>query len=128
MRLAYVTLVVPEYDEAIDYFTSVFGFSVREDRYLHAEGKRWVVIAPTADSPVGIVLGRAANSQQRGRIGNQTGGRVFLFLYTDDIATDLGSLMSKGVTVVRPVESHDYGSVAVVEDRYGNYWDVIQPA
>jgi predicted enzyme related to lactoylglutathione lyase len=127
MRLAYVTLVVPEYDEAIAYFTSVFGFCVREDRYLHAEGKRWVVIAPTVESPLGIVLGRATNAQQRARIGNQTGGRVFLFLHTDDIAAELASLTNKGVTVLRPVESHDYGSVAVVEDRYGNYWDVIQP-
>lgn len=128
MKLAYVTLVVPEYDEAIDYYTRVFGFCVREDRYLPNEEKRWVVIAPADDSAVGIVLGRAANAQQHDRIGDQTGGRVFLFLHSNDIAADLQSLTDRGVRIVRPVASHDYGSVAVVADRYGNYWDIIQPA
>jgi catechol 2,3-dioxygenase-like lactoylglutathione lyase family enzyme len=103
MTLAHVTLVVPEYDEAIAYFTRIFGFCLREDRYLPAEEKRWVVIAPTADSPVGIVLGRATTAQQRDRIGDQTGGRVFLFLHSDDIAADLASLRGRGVKIVRPV-------------------------
>lgn len=127
VTLAYVTLVVRDYDEAIDYFTSVFGFSVREDRYLPDEDKRWVVIVPRPDSPIGIVLGKAKNARQRSRVGNQTGGRVFLFLATDNLAAELGALVKKGVTVVRPPRTYDYGTVAVVADFYGNLWDLIEP-
>ena len=126
-RLTRITYVVRDYDEAIDFWRSALGFVVLEDRPVPEQQKRWVVIAPSHDSAVGLVLGRASNEQQSERIGDQTGGRVSFFLETDDIQADLHSLTARGVRIVRPPTEADYGTVAVFEDLYGNYWDLIQP-
>jgi predicted enzyme related to lactoylglutathione lyase len=126
-HLARIMLVVRDYDEAIEYYRSVLGFHVLEDRLLPSEDKRWVVMAPEADSPVSIVLGRATTAEQTSRIGNQTGGRVFLFLHTDDLNCEYRALVSRGVTFVRPPQHFDYGYVAVFEDIYGNLWDLVEP-
>lgn len=127
-RLSRVTLVVRDYDEAIEYYRSVLGFYLLEDQPLPSENKRWVVMAPEADSPVSFVLGRAANAEQESRVGNQTGGRVFLFLETDDLERDYQALVTRGVVFVRPPQRFDYGRVAVFEDLYGNLWDLVEPA
>jgi len=126
-RLARITLVVRDYDEAIEYYRSVLGFSLLEDRPLPSENKRWVVMAPEADSAASFVLGRASTPEQESRVGNQTGGRVFLFLETDNFEGDYHALVNRGVNFVRPPQRFDYGRVAVFEDLYGNLWDLVEP-
>jgi catechol 2,3-dioxygenase-like lactoylglutathione lyase family enzyme len=126
--IARVTLVVPDYDEAIAYYTSVLGFTVLEDRPIPSEQKRWVVIAPGLENETGLVLGKARTTEQTSRVGNQTGGRVFLFLHTDNFEQDYQRLLSHGVKFVRPPATYDYGRVAVFEDLYGNWWDLFEPA
>jgi predicted enzyme related to lactoylglutathione lyase len=121
-----VTVVVRDYDEAIQYFSSVLDFVVVEDRVIPDQQKRWVRMAPSADSIVAIVLGRAADYAQESRVGDQTGGRVFLFLNTDDLERDYRLLQERGVIFVRPPKVFDYGTVAVFRDLYGNLWDLIE--
>ncbi|ONK12831.1 VOC family protein [Streptomyces sp. MP131-18] len=130
-QLALITLVVPDYDEAIAYYTGRLGFTLREDTPLgppEPTGKRWVVVAPHPDAATGLLLARATTGHQRSRIGDQTGGRVGFFLHTDDFDGDFARLTAAGVTVVRPPRSEPYGTVAVFADLYGNLFDLIQAA
>ena len=120
-----VALVVRDYDEAIGFFTRTLDFSLIEDTYIPEQDKRWVVVAPP-NSPTRLLLARAANDEQSSRIGNQTGGRVFLFLYTDDFWRDYNAYKSRHVEFVRPPKEESYGTVAVFKDLYGNMWDLVQ--
>jgi catechol 2,3-dioxygenase-like lactoylglutathione lyase family enzyme len=124
--LGLVSLVVGEYDEAIAFYVETLGFELIEDSYVPEQDKRWVVVAPPGDSGARLLLARASNEQQTQRIGNQTGGRVFLFLYTDDFARDYGAYKAKGVEFVREPKDAPYGTVAVFKDLYGNLWDLVQ--
>ena len=122
--LSRVALLVREYDEAIHYFTTVLGFTLLEDTPLTAT-KRWVVVAPPGAREAGLLLARAANEEQRAAVGRQGGGRVFLFLETDDFDRDHAALESRGVVFVEQPRTEAYGRVAVFEDLYGNRWDLI---
>ena len=126
-RIAQISLVVADYDEAIDFYTRKLGFQLLEDTVL-TESKRWVVVAPTGDPGCALLLAKASGEEQASRVGNQTGGRVFLFLYTDDFERDYNNLLSQGITIVRPLSVEPYGKVAVFADLYGNLWDLIEPA
>jgi uncharacterized glyoxalase superfamily protein PhnB len=123
-KIAQFALVVADYDEAIAYFTKVLNFVLIEDTIL-SDTKRWVLVAPLIDSDCKILLAKAATDEQKAHIGNQTGGRVFLFLNTDDFNRDYNDLKSKGVEFVREPSIEDYGTVAVFKDMYGNLWDLI---
>ena len=122
-----MTLVVPDYDDAIAYFCGVLGFELVEDTPLE-DGKRWVVVRPSGAAGTALLLARAASDTQRARIGDQTGGRVFLFLYTDDFAADHARYVAAGVRFVEPPRTEPYGTVAVFEDAFGNRWDLLEPA
>ena len=124
-RLVQITLVVRDYDEAIKFYTETLNFILKEDTKL-SETKRWVVLTPPG-SECSLLLGKAANDEQASRIGNQTGGRVFLFLHTDDFQRDYENLKSKGVKIIRGPVVEPYGTVLVFEDLYGNLIDLIQP-
>jgi catechol 2,3-dioxygenase-like lactoylglutathione lyase family enzyme len=123
-----VSVVVRDYDEAIAFYVEKLGFSLVEDTYQAAQDKRWVVVSPPGASESRILLARATNALQQARIGDQTGGRVFLFLYTDDFWRDFNAYRKNGVTFVREPKREDYGTVAVFQDLYGNRWDLIQSA
>jgi len=123
-KIAQFALVVADYDEAIAYFTKVLNFVLIEDTIL-SDTKRWVLVAPLIDSDCKILLAKAATDEQKAHIGNQTGGRVFLFLNTDDFNRDYNDLKSKGVEFVREPSIEAYGTVAVFKDMYGNLWDLI---
>jgi catechol 2,3-dioxygenase-like lactoylglutathione lyase family enzyme len=125
--IAHVALVVRDYDEAIGFYTQRLGFELLEDTPLEP-GKRWVRVAPPGSAGTSLLLARAANDDQLSRVGNQTGGRVFLFLHTDDFWRDYRALESRGITFVREPCEEEYGIVAVFEDLYGNRWDLVQPA
>ncbi|MEO0574534.1 MAG: VOC family protein [Pseudomonadota bacterium] len=125
-RIALVTLVVADYDAAIDFYVNTLGFTLVEDSYQPEQDKRWVVVAPQGNDGISLLLAQATGERQRSAIGNQTGGRVFLFLETDDFHRDYERMISAGVTFVRPPAQHDYGIVAVFEDLHGNQWDLIQ--
>ena len=131
-RIAHVALVVADYDEAIAFFTQKLRFTLVEDVYQPAQDKRWVVVAPPGaigpDGPGGttLLLARAATPEQARFVGDQTGGRVFLFLETDDFWRDYRGMRDAGVAFVREPSEHDYGIVAVFEDLYGNRWDLVQ--
>ena len=122
-----VSLVVPEYDEAIAFYVGILGFTLIEDSFVPEQNKRWVVVAPPGSSESRLLLARASNTEQNLRIGNQTGGRVFLFLYTDDFSRDYRRYAEKGVTFVREPKEESYGTVAVFRDPWGNLWDLLQP-
>jgi|SRR5687767_11085128 len=122
-----VSLVVREYDEAIDFYVGVLGFTLVEDSFVPEQNKRWVVVAPPGATESGLLLARASTEEQARHIGSQTGGRVGFFLYTDDFARDYQNYKSKGVTFVREPKSEPYGTVAVFRDLYGNLWDLFQP-
>lgn len=122
-----VCLVVRDYDEALAFYVGVLGFELIEDSYLPEQDKRWVVVAPPGARETRLLLARAGNDMQASRVGNQTGGRVFLFLYTDDLRRDHAAYAAKGVRFVRPPVEQPYGIVAVFEDLYGNQWDLLQP-
>jgi catechol 2,3-dioxygenase-like lactoylglutathione lyase family enzyme len=122
-----VALVVRDYDEALAFYVGKLGFRLVEDSYVPAQDKRWVVVAPPGSGDMKLLLARAVGPEQSSRIGNQTGGRVFLFLYTDDFWRDYQSYKSKGVSFVRDPKEEDYGTVAVFQDLYGNLWDLVQP-
>ena len=125
MRLAALALLVPEYDEAIHYYTQVLGFALAEDTE-QGGGKRFVVVAPPGGG-ARFVLARAATPEQVARIGDQTGGRVFLFLHTDDFRRDHAALLARGVAFREAPRQEPDGTVAVFADRYGNLWDLIEP-
>jgi catechol 2,3-dioxygenase-like lactoylglutathione lyase family enzyme len=125
--IAHVSLVVHDYDEAIEFYTQKLGFELIEDTWLNEE-KRWVVVRPMESTGCSLLLAKAASIPQTAVIGSQTGGRVFLFLYTTNFWIDYAALVAKGVSFVRPPQEHDYGLVAVFADLYGNLWDLLQPA
>jgi catechol 2,3-dioxygenase-like lactoylglutathione lyase family enzyme len=126
-HLAAIALVVPDYDEAIAFYVGKLGFELVEDTRL-SEAKRWVLVAPPGSRETRLLLARADGPEQRTRIGNQAGGRVFLFLHTDDFARDHKALRERGVRFIEPPRHESYGTVAVFVDPYGNKWDLIQPA
>ncbi len=121
-----VALVVRDYDEAIKFYTQKLDFQLVEDTVL-TEAKRWVVVKPPGATETALLLAKAANQEQLKSVGNQTGGRVFLFLYTDDFQRDYNKLQNRGVNFVRQPKDEEYGTVAVFEDLYGNLWDLIEP-
>ena len=126
-RLAAVALVVGDYDEALAYYCGVLGFELIEDSEL-GSGKRWVLVAPSKQVGSGLLLAQASGADQRARVGDQTGGRVFLFLHTDDFAADHTRYLDAGVRFIEEPRQEPYGTVAVFEDLYGNRWDLVQPA
>jgi catechol 2,3-dioxygenase-like lactoylglutathione lyase family enzyme len=123
--LARVTLVVRDYDEAIAWFTQKLGFELLEDRALGA-GKRWVVVRPRGAGGASLLLARSATAAQATRVGDQTGGRVFLFLHTDDFRRDYRAMKAQGVRFQEEPREEAYGTVAVFEDLYGNRWDLVE--
>ncbi|HUW05994.1 MAG TPA: VOC family protein [Williamwhitmania sp.] len=125
-HIAHVTLLVNDYDEAIEFYTQKLHFTLLEDTSL-TDTKRWVRVAPPGSTATYLLLAKAANHEEQQHVGNQTGGRVFLFLYTDNLARDYKNLVEKGVTIVRPPVVEAYGTVAVFADLYGNLWDLLEP-
>ncbi|MET0394246.1 MAG: VOC family protein [Chitinophagaceae bacterium] len=125
-RIAHIALVVDDYDRAIDFYTNQLDFQLLEDTVINEE-KRWVVIAPRGAKECSLLLAKAADPRQAESIGNQTGGRVFLFLFTDDFWRDYERIKARDVKFIRPPQESEYGTVAVFEDLYGNKWDLIQP-
>jgi catechol 2,3-dioxygenase-like lactoylglutathione lyase family enzyme len=125
--LAQIALVVREYDEAIRFYCDTLHFTLLEDTKM-SETKRWVRVAPPGSKGCGLLLARAVGPEQESRIGNQSGGRVFLFLHTDDIERDYRNLQAKSVRIVREPAVEAYGKVLVFADLYDNLWDLIQPA
>jgi catechol 2,3-dioxygenase-like lactoylglutathione lyase family enzyme len=126
-RLAHVALVVNDYDEALHFYIEMLDFELVEDTYVPEQDKRWVVVSPPGGQSCNLLLGRATTDEQRSRIGNQTGGRVFLFLQTDDFWRDYNRMLGRGVRFVRPPAEQPYGIVAVFVDLYGNLWDLLGP-
>jgi catechol 2,3-dioxygenase-like lactoylglutathione lyase family enzyme len=121
-----IALVVRDYDEALDFYVSALGFTLVEDTHIPEQDKRWVVVAPPGAGGSRLLLARAVGEEQASRIGNQTGGRVFLFLHTDDFWRDFHVYKAKGVLFVREPKEESYGMVAVFQDLYGNLWDLLQ--
>jgi catechol 2,3-dioxygenase-like lactoylglutathione lyase family enzyme len=124
--IIHIALVVREYDEAIDFYTKKLHFTLIEDTFLSDQNKRWVVVSPPGSSGTTLLLAKAVDSQQKSFIGNQSGGRVFLFLNTDDFWRDYHEMISSGIKFVRSPKEESYGIVAVFEDLYGNIWDLIE--
>lgn len=124
--IVHIALVVRDYDEALEFYTQKLNFELIEDTYQPEQDKRWVVIAPPNSVGTTVLLARASNPIQEDFIGNQTGGRVFLFLHTDDFWRDYNEMRSKDIEFVRPPKEADYGTVAVFKDLYGNLWDLLQ--
>jgi catechol 2,3-dioxygenase-like lactoylglutathione lyase family enzyme len=125
-HLGLVSLVVRDYDEAVAFYVHKLGFELIEDAYQPAQDKRWVVVAPPGARESRLLLARATTPTQTQRIGTQTGGRVFLFLYTDNFWRDYKAYQAAGVRFVREPAEQQYGTVAVFEDLYGNWWDLVQ--
>jgi catechol 2,3-dioxygenase-like lactoylglutathione lyase family enzyme len=125
--LGLVSLLVRNYDEALSFFVGKLGFSLIEDTYIPEQNKRWVVISPGEGSGSNLLLAQAKSPEEASRIGNQTGGRVFLFLYTDNFARDYSKYKEEGVVFLREPAAQPHGTVAVFEDLYGNAWDLIEP-
>lgn len=123
--IAHIALVVDDYDEAIQFYTNKLNFILKEDTVL-SETKRWVIVIPPGSSGCSLLLAKAANSEQKTRIGNQTGGRVFLFLHTDDLKRDYKRMKEQGISFVREPADEEWGTVAVFKDLYGNLWDLIE--
>lgn len=124
--IVHIALVVRDYDEAIDFYINRLHFTLIEDSYQPEQDKRWVVVAPPGSHGTTVLLARASKPEQEAFIGNQTGGRVFLFLGTDDFWRDYREMQERGIRFVREPKEADYGTVAVFEDLYGNRWDLIQ--
>jgi catechol 2,3-dioxygenase-like lactoylglutathione lyase family enzyme len=124
--IAHIALVVRDYDEAIDFYVSRLGFELVEDTYQPEQDKRWVVVRPKGDGSTSLLLARASTPDQETFIGNQAGGRVFLFLQTDDFQRDYAAMLEKGIRFIREPKQATYGTVAVFEDLYGNRWDLVQ--
>lgn len=124
--IAYIALVVKDYDEAIEFYTKKLNFTLVEDTYQPEQNKRWVVVSPPGSKGTSILLAKASKAEQEPFIGNQSGGRVFLFLGTNDFWRDYNEMISKGIEFVREPKDQSYGTVAVFKDIYGNLWDLIQ--
>jgi catechol 2,3-dioxygenase-like lactoylglutathione lyase family enzyme len=124
--LSHVTLLVRDYNEAISFFTNALGFQLIQDT-PQDEGKRWVLVAPAGSPGTSLLLAQASTPEQAARIGNQTGGRVFLFLHTDDFGRDYREMKARGVKFLEAPRQEVYGTVAVFEDLYGNKWDLLGP-
>ena len=124
--IVHVALVVRDYDEAIRFYTDKLQFTLVEDTYQPEQNKRWVLVAPPGSNGTTLLLARASNDEQEKFIGNQAGGRVFMFLSTDDFWRDYNRMVSLGITFVRPPKVESYGTVAVFEDLYGNLWDLVE--
>jgi len=125
-QIAHIALVVKDYDEAINFYTEKLDFQLLEDTKL-TEDKRWVLVAPPGAKECCLLLAKAANDIQIASIGNQAGGRVFLFLFTDDFWRDYNKMVARAIHFIRPPKEEAYGWVAVFEDLYGNLWDLLQP-
>ncbi len=125
-RIAHIALVVKDYDAAIEFYTNKLNFTLLEDTTL-SEDKRWVMVAPPGAKECSLLLAKADNETQAAAIGNQTGGRVFLFLFTDNFQRDYDEMLAKGISFVRLPKQEPYGMVAVFEDLYGNQWDLLEP-
>ena len=126
-KIAHIALVVNDYDEAIKFYTQKLDFKLVEDTKM-SETKRWVVVSPPGAEECSLLLAKAANDEQKSSVGNQTGGRVFLFLFTDDFWRDYNKMKERGVEFVRPPKEEEYGTVAVFADLYGNLWDLLEPS
>jgi len=124
--IVHVALVVRDYDEAIEFYTKKLGFTLVEDTYQPEQDKRWVIVAPAGSTGTTLLLARASNEEQSRFIGNQSGGRVFLFLSTDDFWRDYNRMVADGIRFVREPLKAPYGTVCVFEDLYGNRWDLVQ--
>ena len=124
--IVHMALVVRDYDEAIDFYTKTLHFTLVEDTYQAEQDKRWVVVAPPGSRGATLLLARASKPEQEAFVGNQAGGRVFLFLNTDDFWRDYNEMIERGVNFVREPKTESYGIVAVFEDLYGNLWDLLQ--
>jgi len=125
-HIAHIALVVKDYDEAIRFYTEKLHFTLVEDTVL-SETKRWVLVAPKGSNEFSLLLAKAANAEQETRVGDQTGGRVFLFLYTDNFHRDYDAMVKDGIEFVREPKVETYGTVAVFKDLYGNLWDLLEP-
>lgn len=125
--ILHIALVVRDYDEAIAFYVNRLGFSLIEDSFQPEQNKRWVLIAPPGSNGTQILLAKASSEEQESRIGNQTGGRVFLFLQTDDFWRDYQRMTAAGIEFIREPQTAPYGTVAVFKDLYGNLWDLLQP-
>jgi catechol 2,3-dioxygenase-like lactoylglutathione lyase family enzyme len=126
-KISHISIIVRDYDEAIKFYTEKLHFRLIEDTQLN-ESKRWVLVAPPGSDSCCLLLAKAANDEQKSRIGNQTGGRVFLFLYTDNFKRDFQNLTDNHIKIIREPTVETYGTVAVFEDLYGNMWDLIEPS
>jgi len=126
-HLAHITVLVNDYDEAIKFYTEKLHFTLIENTFI-TETKRWVLVEPTCSDGCSLLLAKAANEEQQRMVGNQTGGRVFLFLYTDNFQRDYQNLIDQKITIVREPSVEYYGRVTVFKDLYGNLWDLIEPA
>lgn len=124
--IVHVALVVRDYDEAIAFYTQKLNFTLVEDTYQPEQDKRWVVVAPPGSTGTTLLLARASTPEQESCVGNQSGGRVFLFLNTDDFWRDYENMRNEGIKFVREPQDQEYGTVAVFEDLYGNRWDLLQ--
>ena len=125
-NIAHISLIVNDYDEAIDFYVGKLNFDLVEDTVLDNK-KRWVLVSPKGNKSFSLLLAKATNVDQQSRVGNQTGGRVFLFLNTDNFKRDYNSLVENEIKIVREPKEEPYGTVAVFEDLYGNFWDLIEP-
>ncbi len=125
-ELVHIALVVRDYDEALEFYGGKLGFELIEDTYQAEQDKRWVVVAPPGSSGATILLARASKPEQEPFVGDQAGGRVFLFLNTDDFRRDYDAMLAKGIEFVREPKEAEYGTVAVFKDLYGNLWDLLQ--
>jgi len=126
-HIAHVALLVDDYDKAIEYYQHTLNFTLLEDKAI-SETRRWVLMAPKGAKECSLLLAKATDDEQKSRIGNQTGGRVFLFLYSDNLERDYQTLLDNKVRIIEPPRKETYGSVFVFKDRYGNLWDMIEPA
>jgi catechol 2,3-dioxygenase-like lactoylglutathione lyase family enzyme len=126
-HLGYITVLVDDYDEAIDFYINKLNFILIEDSVI-SETKRWVLVRPSGENSCCLLLAKAANDLQKSMIGNQTGGRVFLFLFTDNFDRDFKNLIDNGITIEREPVVEKYGTIAVFKDIYGNLWDLIEPS
>ena len=124
--IVHVALVVRDYDEAIEFYTNKLHFTLLEDTYQPEQDKRWVVVSPPGSVGTTLLLAKASTPEQEAFVGNQSGGRVFLFLNTDDFWRDYEEMVAKGIKFVREPKNEEYGTVAVFEDLYGNRWDLLQ--
>lgn len=125
-QIVQIALVVNDYDEAIDFYTTKLNFTLKEDTAL-SETKRWIVVSPPGSNGCSLLLAKAATEEQKTRVGNQTGGRVFLFLHTDDLDRDYRQMKQQGISFIREPATEEWGKVAVFSDLYGNLWDLIEP-